>query len=208
MTRAGKLLDAAFKEARANYAELNEQWVRISVRIGSKLPASLLMPTIQRDGELDVLIRCMEDEFAALDARGREQDIFALHRVNMFSEYWIGAMYETFRLLRQRKLCDDTANFSTVLRELELVRIPLEKHEIAKDVTLRAPLALTRRPQTSANDEYVYASGDQMRAHIMPRGVSERGSIMWHVVDLKSEQCYWVERRRISDGILDLWKKS
>src|SRR5262245_27949068 len=104
MARIGKLLEAAFHEARAKYGELNRQWVRISIRVGSKLPDSLLMATIQRDGELDLLIRGMEDEFAELTTENREKDLFAFHRVNMLSEYWVGAMYETLRLLLQRGL--------------------------------------------------------------------------------------------------------
>lgn len=206
MTRVGRFLEAAFQEARAKYAELHGQWVRISIRVGSMLPASLLMATIQRDGELDLLIRCMEDEFAELSPENREKDLFAFHRVNMLSEYWVGAMYETLRLLRQRRLLEDAEPFSALLEDLELVRIPLEKHEIAKDKVLDAPLALVRRPERGSNDEYVYAFDDQKRAHIMPRGVSERGSVMWHVIDLKAEQSRWVERRRISDEVLELWK--
>ncbi len=208
MTRACKLLDAAFQEARTKYAELDKKWIRISICIGSKLPASLLAPTIQRDGELDLLIRCLEDELADLNAEGRAQDVFALRRVNMLSEYWVGGMYETFRLLRQRKLCENSVEFVKLFRELELARIPLEKHEIAKDRQLDAPLTLVKQPQTGSNDEYVYSPDDPGRAHIMSRGVSERGSIMWHVIELKREHSYhsyWVDRRRISDGVLGLW---
>lgn len=165
------------------------------------------MSTIQRDGNLDLLIRCMEDERVELQVQNREGPMFAFHWMNMLSEYWVGGMYETFRLLRQRKLHEDSVEFVKLFRELELVRMPLEKHEIAKDKQLGRPLTFVRQPQTGSNDEYVYSSDDPRRAHIMPTGVSDKGSIMWHVIDLKDERSYWVERRRVSDSILDLWPK-
>ena len=149
---------------------------------------------------MDLVIRCIEDEVAQNDAK---DDLF--HYLNLMSTYWIGGMYETFRLLRERKLADDDKRLSAILGDLELLRIPLEKHEIAKDRTLKTPLTLTRMPPNKdSTDIYSYAREDPARAHIMPMGISPRGSVMWQAIDLRGNTSRWIERRGLSDQILEL----
>jgi hypothetical protein len=102
------------------------------------------------------------------------------------SVYWIGGMYEVFRLLRDRELDDKNDRFFQVLKTLELLRMPLEKHEIAKDRVLKQPVELSRAPpRGDASDQYTYDVGDPTRAHIMPFGLSERGSVCWQAIDLR-----------------------
>ncbi len=204
----GTLVGQAFSEARARYQAINVAWVRISHLVGGRLPASLMSVSIQRDGELDLVLRCIEDELAPGLSQQRNDDLFVSHYLNMMSTYWIGSVYETFRLLRQRKLADQDERFTAILRDLELLRIPLEKHEIAKDRTLMEPLTFIRNPpRNDASDKYTYAPGDDKRAHIMPMGISARGSVMWQVTDLKIGGSRWVERRSVADQVLDLWRE-
>ena len=49
---------------------------------------------------------------------------------------------EIFGLLRTRKLVLDNPAFETLAHDLELLRIPLEKHEIAADKKLTEPLLM------------------------------------------------------------------
>jgi hypothetical protein len=209
--QVGTLLAGAFAAARSAHQELNKTWIEISFRIGSRLPDSLLITSIQREGELDLLLRSVEDDIAALVKSKGDDNLFVGHYLNVMTAYWIGGMYETFRLLHERKLLETNDIFSTVFRDLELVRMPLEKHEIAKDRTLKEPLVMIKRApnETAAgtgSDTYTYDSKDAKRAHIMPMGISARGSIMWEVVDLKSKESRWIERRSISDRALEMWK--
>jgi hypothetical protein len=44
-----------------------------------------------------------------------------------------------------------------------------------------------------------------MRAHIMPTGLSERGSMMWQALDGATLEATWFERRNLSDRFLNLW---
>jgi hypothetical protein len=74
---------------------------------------------------------------------------------------------------------------------------------IAKDRDITTPLQMVRRGDTAAS--YVYDPKDRKRAHIMPGGLSERGSTMWEVIHLRGNTSYWIERRRLSDQILKLW---
>jgi hypothetical protein len=199
-------LMAAFNGARTRYPELDQTWVKISLHVGSRLPKSLLLTSIQRDGAVDLLLRGMEDEQARrMVSNGN--DSFSFHYQEMMSDYWIGGVYETFRLLRQRKLADKSFHFAEILADLELVRMPLEKHELPKDWKLEAPLQMTRYPPNNDDtDAYVYDPKDNQRAHIMGVGVSSKGSVMWHVIDLTKKSDRWVERQDLSDRILAMWK--
>jgi len=64
----------AFADSRARNMELAQTWVNVSFRIGALLPESLLSYAVQREGEVDVLLRSIEDEVADLirsdDQRG------------------------------------------------------------------------------------------------------------------------------------------
>jgi hypothetical protein len=83
-----KLIIAAFHDANARYPGLGVKWTRISHHIGARLPASLLSASIQREGQLDLIIRCMEDELAP-EVRGEaEGDFFGFHYMNMLAGYW------------------------------------------------------------------------------------------------------------------------
>lgn len=207
MTTAGLHLTQAFSVARAQYPELSATWVRIAHRVSGRLPSSLLSVSLQRDGEVDLLVRSIEDEVAAQKEQTEGIGLFVPHYCAIMSSYWIGGVYETFRLLRERHLADEGEVFLAVLGDLELVRITLEKHEIAKDRTLKEPISLVRQPpKNDASDHYSYIPGDDKRSHIMPTGLSSSGSVMWQVIDLKNNTSRWIERRSLSDLIIDLWK--
>lgn len=196
---------AVFTAAQTREAELYDVWIRISHRVGARLPNSLLSASIQRDGALDALLRCMEREQAELMA-SRQSGSFAFHYQKLMSELWIGCMYETFRLLRDRKLSDLSPEFGRIFSDLELIRIVVDKHELPKDRKLEGPLEMARRPASGdSSDIYIYDPKDDKRAHIMPVGVSQRGSVMWHVIDVRSETARWVERLGLSERIISLW---
>jgi hypothetical protein len=201
---AAAFLNQAFSEAAKKHHVIHEKWIGISIRVGGRLPASLLMANIQRYGRLDLLLREIEGQ---AHASLSQDDMFTAEYLSMFSEMWVGGIYEIFRLLRQRKLADDSDLFVQILKSLELLRIPLEKHEIAKDQKLSEPLVLQRHPPNdNASDSYEYSPLDNTRAHIMPSAISSiTGSMMWHALDLQTKAAYWIERRWLSDKTLELW---
>jgi hypothetical protein len=69
-----QLITAAFILARSRYPELDKTWVSISVRVGGLLPNSLLMASVQRTVELDMVLRCMEDDFSPAPKGAGEVD--------------------------------------------------------------------------------------------------------------------------------------
>src|SRR3974390_2426611 len=77
--------------------------------------------------------------------------------------------------MRDRKLADVPLGFSEVLADLELIRMPLEKHELPKDRKLEAPLEMIRNPpHNDSTAIYVYDPKDNRRVHIMGFGVSTK----------------------------------
>ena len=140
----GTQIANAFDNAKNRYPELHSTWIRISYRVGSRLIDSLLPRNIQREGDVDILLRCMEDEAAQDDPTGFDGGVFGYQK--MLSEYWVGGMYETLRLLRQRGLADTSSSFAEILGDLELLRIPLEKHEIAKDFRVEGAIGNGSQP--------------------------------------------------------------
>jgi hypothetical protein len=209
----GNLIASAFGAARARTGNLAERWVAVSFRIGGAIPNSLLSLSVQRCGELDCLLRCMEDEKAKA---GSGENPLAFHYQAMLSELWVGSIYEILRLLDERGMRPAGDEFDRLHHEFRVLRIPLEKHELALDRSLKAPLPMQRNPGPNPRPEnsetpplYFYPDkkdpGYAKRAHIMQSGVSERGSMMWQVTDLKSSDSYWLERRELSERFLALW---
>lgn len=198
------LLVATFSLAEAKNPGLAKIWVGVSIRLGGMLPKSLLTLSVQQDGYLDILLRAMEDERAA----GPEHEgIFEFNYQKMFSELWVGRFYEHLRLLTspdRKQLLPRSGDIGALLEDFELLRITIEKHEIAKDQKLAAPLKFEATLGNKTN-LYEYDRLDQRRAHIMPSGLSPRGSVAWQVVDLKHDQERWIERRSLSERIVQLW---
>jgi hypothetical protein len=134
---------------------------------------------------------------------------------------WVGGCYEILRTLRQREKeraersgekmqgLASTTEFAELLRDFELLRVTMEKHEIPKDDKLSAPVQMTRVPASEEpRDAYVYDKADHKRAHIMPSGLSEAGSMVWQVFDHVRGLSYWVERQDLSARLLALAKKN
>ncbi|WP_291547745.1 hypothetical protein [Bosea sp. (in: a-proteobacteria)] len=133
-------------------------------------------------------------------------EFFAFHYKALLSDIWIGSVYEIARLQIERGFVPNNGPLASIAHTLHLLRIPIEKHEIALDRKLKKPLLMQRMPENGdAGDLYIYDKTDPKRGHIMPMGMSERGSIMWHALDGATIQGNWVERRTISDPLLDAW---
>jgi hypothetical protein len=175
-----KAIAGAFQQAAQTHASLHEAWIRLSVRLGGALPNSRLMSSLQRDGSLDLVLRCMEDERAAGAQAPELEGMFEFHYQNMLSELWVGSLYETLRLLVvERSLVAGTQEVRDLAEDFRLLRVPLEKHEITSEGQLTAPLQMQRHPpKNEQTDLYVYSKADPKRAHTMPTGLSSRGSVM------------------------------
>src|SRR5258705_2721036 len=194
------LITASFRQASERYPALQEAWIRISFRIGGLLPGSLLPHSVQRYGELDLVLRCMEDELVPKLGNTPGLDFHYPYQ-RLLSEMWVGGVYETLRLLNERKLAPNSDEYRALFHDFELLRIALDKHDIAR--LLKAPLQMIRN--NDQTNVYVFTKDDSQRPHIMAVGLAEHGSMVWQAIDLKSDAARWIERRSLSDRMIALW---
>jgi hypothetical protein len=204
----GPALTHVFHAAGARQQQVAQTWVAISHKVGGRLPNSLLMYSIQRDADVDLLLRSIEDEMARRDVNAHQQGPFFVSKYQeLMSTYWIGSVYETFRLLNSRGLADQDPRFDEIHNDLRLLRITLEKHEVAKDRKAKTPVQFTRYPpRNGPSDSYTYDRDDDQRSHIMVSRLNPSGSYAWLALDLENKSERWIERRGLSDRIIELWK--
>lgn len=205
----GQLITTTFALARSKYPELAQRWVTASWRTGSKIPGSLAMVSIQRIGELDLVCRALEDELTKSPPTEGEMDLRDNYLM-MLSELWIGAAYAICFALKDRKLRLDEPDFVGLAEDLRLIRVQIEKHQIASDRRLEGPLPLSTRSTKSEDAParvIIYDKADPLRAHIGRTGVSERRSIMWEVIEVRTKGMRWIERRAIADKMLNIFER-
>lgn len=209
------LLNECFNIARVRYRSENRAWGDLSHRLSGRFKLVTAVMNIQRAGDLDILLRCLEDEFNTnKDASAVD---FSLHYQLMFSEAWIISCHEILRAFQQRDREAATAGrspsgvceldeFKSIFTDLELLRITIAKLEIAKDNKLKQPLPMRRAGDSKTKPIEFYDPKNPGRFHIMPTGVSTRGSAVWLARDGRNLQQHWVERRDLSDRLLALVK--
>jgi hypothetical protein len=207
----------AFNIAKLKYHAEYVAWTNFSGRIAGRFNLPVAVPNIQRQGDLDLLLRCMEDEYEANKTAAQADVTGSILTYNyqlMLSEAWIVGCYEFLRAFRQRDKealdagvrpsgVSDMEAFKSILADLELLRMPMTKYEIAKDKGLIEPLPLQRIPANNdATDRYIYDREDPARSHIMPTTTSTRGSIAWLALDHRTRHERWIERRDLAERLL------
>ena len=204
-----KAISIAFQIALRKRRDHFEQWISISHRIGSKIPRSNLATRIQYTGNLDIIIREMENDLSNSISKQNPSltEMFAFNSQTLLSELWVCVAYEIFRLLKDRNL-ENADSFLQLERHLRLIRIALDKGEVAQHRKQNVELDMITYPDRK--DVFHYSSGNPLRSHILPTRIkTERGSLGWCVTDVisdrKKSSSYWLDRQEISDRILSLW---
>jgi hypothetical protein len=216
------LINIAFNAARAKYRAEHTAWTNLSYVLSGRFNLPVAMMNIQRQGDLDLLLRSMEDEFEAnkaaeiADTTGSNM---TFHYQMTLSEIWVVGCYEVLRAFRQRDRdaqkvgartsgVSEMEEFISIFSDLALLRMPMTKFEIAKDDKLKEPLTMQKLPPNNdATDQTTYDSKDPARYHIMPRGMSSRGSVCWGALDHLTKREYWVERRDLAERLLAMDSK-
>jgi hypothetical protein len=203
--QVSQLLLSAFNIARLEQVELNKTWIKASLNIGFRFRNSLISSSVQKAGELDLLLRCLENEFKSSTTNQDDAQMFVFNILITFSELWIGSIYEIVRLIQDRKVVS-SESLSTLYNDLTLLRVPLMKHEIAKERKMNEPLVFKKYPHNNdETDLYTYSREDPYRGHIMLMGVSPRGSVMWNVIDITKRSEFWVERLALSERFISIF---
>lgn len=213
------MINVAFNVSRARYRAEHAAWTNLSGVLSGRFNLPVAMMNIQRQGDLDLLLRCMEDEFEANNAAEIADTTgsnMTFHYQLSLSETWVVGCYEIMRAFRQRDRdalkagvrpsgVAELEAFKSIFADLELLRMPMAKFEIAKDAKLKEPLSLQRGPKNNdASDQIAYDSRDPARYHLMPTGMSPRGSIRWVALDHLTRHEHWVERRDLGEKLLAL----
>lgn len=216
------MINLAFSVARAKYRAEHTAWTNLSAVMSGRFNLHVATMNIQRQGDLDLMLRCMEDEFEAnkaaelADTTGSDM---TFHYQLTLSEIWVVGCYEILRAFKQRDLealkagvrpsgVSELEAFKVIFSDLELLRIPMTKFEIAKDRELKEPLALRSMPPNgNVSDQAFYDSSDPARYHIMPNGLSARGSAAWLALDVRTHREHWVERRDLAERLLAMGKE-
>ncbi|WP_441229408.1 hypothetical protein AB7828_03510 [Tardiphaga sp. 215_C5_N2_1] len=218
MPTVTQLVTGSFHVARGKYPAENRKWVGLSHVLAGRAGIAPMSASIQQAGEIDLLLRAMEDEFSPQQA---DRDMFAFHYQKMLSETWVLACYEFLRALRQRDreaadllkkagkpsepdAVSESENFKALFEKLELLRMPIAKFEIAKDPSMKEPLQM-RSVGPGPEREFIYDNKDPARVHIMPTHVTHDGRIGWRALNHKTSQEFTIERRSLSDQILGLF---
>jgi len=192
----GQLLVAAFGLSRNGERELNERWIRMSFRIGGLLPHSLLMVSIQRLGEVDLVCRAVEKELVLGPPRDGEMDLRPNY-LAVLSEWWIGSAYAICYTLKDRKILSDP-EFLRLANDLRMIRVQIEKYEVPSDRDLDEPLRFSPTQLRADEKEapiYTYDKNDPLKSHIPRTGLSHRFSYMWEVMDVRADAARWYEHR-------------
>lgn len=213
------LIARSFHLARSKYLSENRAWIDLAGALAGRSGILPLLMGVQRVGELDLVMRAMEDEFLARAA----QDPFASNYQLVFAETWVVACYEALRAFKQRdeereKLAkkdgiqpetdalSNTADFKVVFRQFELLRMPIAKYEVASERKMDGRSILMRTVGEGPHREFLYTRSDPARFHIMPTVIGPNGRIGWYATDHlnKQQQTVWIERRVLSDKVLGL----
>jgi hypothetical protein len=208
------LINNAFNIAKVKYHAEYIAWTSLSGKLAGRFNLTVAVSTIQRLGDVDLLLKCIEDEFEANRAVEEAGAVNMMFGYQIFlSETWIVGWYEILRVFRQRdgealkagtrpSGISDMEAFKSIFANLELLRMPMAKFQIAKEMGktgLVSPIRMQKLPPNNdATDEYVYNREDPVRSHIMPTRWSPRGSLEWLALDHRTMQEHWLERRKIS----------
>ncbi|MCW2285144.1 hypothetical protein M2323_003038 [Rhodoblastus acidophilus] len=209
------LLTGLINIAREKYKAENEAWVQLSLLLSGRFNLDAALISLQWQGEVDILLRCLEDEIN-IKSNASEPD-FSSHYLLMLSETWVVGCYEILRAFYQRDRdaakagmpksgVSDIDEFRLIFNEFEILRMPMAKYEIAKDYELKHPLPMWGVDDDESKPPEFYDPKDPSRFHIMPRGLSPRGSARWLAFDVRNSRQHGVERRDLADRLLSLLK--
>ena len=201
------LLTSAAIEALRRYADLRLKWrdvytglVRVSQTGGG-------LVRYQPDHLIDLIVRAMEDELAArlrLALEGDRHVHLEDTLQHLLTRYWIIGTHDALRIAARSSTGKAQPKLQSLYERFRLVRVPLAKLKIAGDDALRdGGLLLVPTGEDVAKPEpYRPRSSDEYHP---PPPIDERGSIGWHLFDVKTMLPVTIYRRQLSDELLALF---
>ena len=201
------LLTSAAMAALRRYADLRPKWRDIYTGLVRLSQTGGGLVRYQPDHLIDLIVRSMEDELAARHRAAPEGD----GRVHLedtlqyvLTRYWVLGTHDVVRIAARSHAGKVHPKLTSLYDRFRLVRVPLAKLKIAGDDVLKdGRVMLVRADEDEAKREaYRARSNDEYHP---PTPIDERGSIGWHLFDVKTMLPVTIYRHQLSDELLALF---
>lgn len=200
------LLTSAAMEALRRYADLRAKWRDVYTCLVRLSQTSGGLMRYQPDHLIDLIVRSMEDELAARHRAAPEGD----GRVHLedtlqyvLTRYWVLGTHDVLRIAARSPAGKVHPKLPSLYERFRLVRVPLAKLKIAGDDALKDGRVMLVHEEDEAKPEaYRARSNDEYHP---PTPIDERGSIGWHLFDVKTMLPVTIYRRQLSDELLALF---
>jgi hypothetical protein len=201
------LLTSATIEALRRYADLRPKWRAVYTGLLRVSQTGGGLMRYQPDHLIDLVVRAMEDELAARHRLAPEGDEH-LHLEDtlqhLLTRYWIIGTHDALRIAARSPAGKAHPKLPSLYERFRLVRVPLAKFKIAGDDALNdgAVLLVPAGEDDAKPETYRARSNDEYHP---PTPIDERGSIGWHLFEVKTMLPVTIYRRQLSDELLALF---
>ena len=201
------LLTSATIEALERYADLRPKWRDVYTGLLRVSQTGGGLMRYQPDHLIDLIVRAMEDELAARQKSAPEGDEHVhLEDTLQFvlTRYWVLGTHDAMRIAARSPAGKVHPKLPSLYERFRLVRVPLAKLKIAGDDALKdGRVLLVPAGKDDAKPEtYRARSNDEYHP---PTPIDERGSIGWHLFEVKTMLPVTIYRRQLSDELLALF---
>jgi hypothetical protein len=200
------LLTSAAMEALRRYADLRPKWRDVYTGLVRLSQTGGGLVRYQPDHLIDLIVRSMEDELAARHRAAPEGGRVHLEDTLQYvlTRYWVLGTHDAVRIAARSLAGKVHPKLTSLYDRFRLVRVPLAKLKIAGDDALKdGRVMLVHAEEDEAKPEaYRARSNDEYHA---PTPIDERGSIGWHLFDVKTMLPVTIYRRQLSDELLALF---
>jgi hypothetical protein len=180
--------------------ELQRKWVDVLTRLCGLGPLDLFRH--QADYRVDLLLRVIEGETLGRILAG---EAFNVDAQVTLTPGWLFSTYEIVRMAQETPTGRSHWTLVALRKQIELVRVPMAKLEIANDAGIKEPLQFERIGEGTAGDVVTYSAKSKAPIYPAQGFCLETGSLAWWVYDTKSRSMVQVTRRMHSDMMLALW---
>ena len=118
--------------------------------------------------------------------------------------YWVLGTHDALPIAGRSPAGKEHPKLATLYERFRLVRVPLAKLKIAGDDALKDGGVLLRPAGEDEAKPEVYRARSNDEYH-PPTVIDERGSIGWHLFEVKTMLPVTIYRRQLSDELLALF---
>lgn len=200
----GEALEFVLMQMAAAQSQRFARWVPASYRLVGLLPdPGMFVSDAQQVGRLDCYLRELErDQLRLLNA---SEPKLAMDFHALMSRCWISLAYEILRAINRREGRRKKENIGlppalhAVFRQLEMVRMPEFKREIARARSVSEDLYLKGFDHQIAPEPYLH----ERTVLNVPRGIDPAtGSLVWFVYEVEARRTIEVRRQELGEAML------